>query len=146
MTLMSTDDTAPATEESIQRAAGALAENNIEVVVVDDGGRRRVGGVERARATRIDEHPDHANFKVPGADLTIRGNVGAPRDRFVGWVYADPDGTAHHTVNCSIAQMKLTVERSGSAPLELATSHGAVYELGMRESDHGMAIQPFPDG
>jgi hypothetical protein len=111
-----------------------------------DGERRRVGGIERARATKIDEHPDHVNFKVPGADLTITGNVGAPRDRFVGWVYADPGGTAHHTVNCSIAQMKLTVARSGSAPLELETSHGAAYELGMRESDHGMSIQPFPDG
>ena len=26
------------------------------------------------------------------------------------------------------------------------TSHGAAYELGMREKDHGMQIQPFPDG
>jgi YkgG family uncharacterized protein len=41
MTLLSTDHTAAATEESIQRAAGALAENNIEVVVVDDGGAAR---------------------------------------------------------------------------------------------------------
>jgi hypothetical protein len=42
--------------------------------------------------------------------------------------------------------MSLTVTRSGLAPLDLATSHGAAYELGMRESDHGMAIQPFPAG
>lgn len=111
-----------------------------------EGVRQRVGGIERARATRIDEHPDHANFTLPGAGLTITGSVGAPRDRFVGWVYADPDGSAHHTVNCSIAQMRLTVALADSAPIELATSHGAAYELGMRESDHGMAIQPFGDG
>jgi LUD domain len=39
--LLSTDHTAAATEESIQRAAGALAGNNIEVVVVDDGAAAR---------------------------------------------------------------------------------------------------------
>jgi len=26
------------------------------------------------------------------------------------------------------------------------TPHGAAYELGMREKDHGMEIQPFSDG
>jgi hypothetical protein len=25
-------------------------------------------------------------------------------------------------------------------------SGGAAYELGMRETDHGIAVQPFPDG
>jgi hypothetical protein len=113
------------------------------------GDRHRIGGIERARATRIDEHPDHVSFTLPGSDLTIEGELGAPRERFVGWVYADPDGSEHNTVNCSIAQMKLTVTRTSSPaapPLELSTSHGAAYELGMREHDHGMQIQPFPDG
>ena len=42
--------------------------------------------------------------------------------------------------------MELEVERDGSEPLRLRTDHGAAYELGMRERDHGMEIQPFPDG
>jgi hypothetical protein len=81
--------------------------------------------------------------------MTIKGEVGAPRERFVGWIYADPDGSEHNTVNCSIAQMRLTLQRTASPaepPIELTTAHGAAYELGMRERDHGMAIQPFPDG
>jgi hypothetical protein len=50
-------------------------------------------------------------------------------------------------VNCSISDLRLTVERRRSAePLELAVEGGAAYELGMRERDHGVAIQPFPDG
>jgi hypothetical protein len=113
------------------------------------GERHRIGGIERARATRIDERPDGATFTLPGADMTIEGEVGAPRERFVGWVYADPDGSEHNTVNCSIAQMRLTLHRTASPAeraLELATAHGGAYELGMRERDHGMAIQPFPDG
>jgi hypothetical protein len=27
----------------------------------------------------------------------------------------------------------------------LATAHGGVYELGVRERDHGIAVAPFPD-
>jgi hypothetical protein len=113
------------------------------------GERHRVGGIERARATRIDERPDGAAFTLPGAEMTIKGEVGAPRERFVGWIYADPDGSEHNTVNCSIAQMTLTLHRTASPAepaIELTTAHGAAYELGMRERDHGMPIQPFPDG
>ena len=29
--------------------------------------------------------------------------------------------------------------------MTLTTDGGAVYELGMRERDHGIALQPFPD-
>jgi hypothetical protein len=113
------------------------------------GERHVLGGIERARATQVDERPDGVRYTLPGADLTIEGTAGAPRERFVGWVYADPDGSEHHTVNCSIAEMSLGVQRTdpaGQAPVTLATAHGAAYELGMRERDHGMEIQPYPDG
>jgi hypothetical protein len=115
-------------------------------VVSLGGERHRIGGIERARATRVEERPDHVRFTLPGAGLTIAGEAGAPRERFVGWVYADPDGSEHQTVNCSIAQMRLAVSQEPGGALELVTDHGAAYELGMRERDHGMAIQPYPDG
>jgi hypothetical protein len=110
-------------------------------VVSIDGRRHVLGGIERARGTKIDEHPDHCRLTLPGPDLTVSGEVRAPRERFVGWVYADPDGSEHNTVNCSIAE--LTLDVGGE---RLHTAHGAAYELGMRETDHAMPIQPFPDG
>ena len=64
----------------------------------------------------------------------------------VGWVYADPDGSEHNSLNCSIADMTLDVERDGGAPLRLELTGGAAYELGVRERDHGVQLQPFPDG
>ena len=76
----------------------------------------------------------------------MQGTVGAERSAFVGWVYADPDGSEHHTVNCSVADMTLTVSRPGEGARTLTATGGAAYELGMRERDHGMAIQPFADG
>src|SRR3954471_22231541 len=105
-----------------------------------DGKRIPLGGLGK-RGTKIDEHPDHLAFTLPWGEASIRGEVSAPRNRFVGWVYADPDGSEHNTVNCSIAEM--TLEAGGES---FHTPHGAAYELGMREKDHGMVIQPFADG
>lgn len=110
------------------------------------GVRHRLGGLGAVRRTEVAERPDGATFTLPGRDITVQGQVGADRGDFVGWVYADPDGSEHNTVNCSIADLVLTVSRPAQPPLTLQLASGAVYELGMREHDHGMAIQPFPDG
>ena len=110
------------------------------------GARHRLGGPAAARRTEVRERPERCEFVLPGRDLTVQGEVSAPRKDFVGWVYADPDGGEHNTVNCSIADMTLSVSRPGEPPLSLQLSGGAAYELGMRETDHGMPIQPYPDG
>jgi hypothetical protein len=98
------------------------------------------------RRAKVTEFSDRCTFALTGHGVEVRGTVEAPRERFVGWVYADPDGSEHHAVNCSIADMRLTVRRRGGAPFELVVPHAAAYELGMREHDHGIAIQPYPDG
>jgi hypothetical protein len=104
----------------------------------------RLGGPRRR--VKVEERPDGAEFEIGGKGLTVRGRVGSDPKNFVGWVYADPDGPEHNTVNCSIAEMTLELRRNGGRPAELHTAHGAAYELGMRETDHGIPIQPFPDG
>jgi hypothetical protein len=98
------------------------------------------------RRVKVTEYPAHCTFTLSGRGIEVRGTVEAPQERFVGWVYADPGGSEHHAVNCSIAEMRLRVSRRGGASTELLVSSGAAYELGMRERDHGIAIQPFPDG
>jgi len=109
------------------------------------GGRReRLGGPGRKLEVR--ETPTRCDFLLSGRGLRVRGSVEAPPKDFVGWVYADPQGPEHHTVNCSIAEMRLAVERDDGGFSELVVQRGAAYELGMRERDHGIPIQPFPDG
>jgi hypothetical protein len=94
----------------------------------------------------VTEAPGHCTFTLSGSGVEVRGSVSAPPERFVGWVYADPDGSDHHAVNCSIADMRLSISRGGGAAYELVVTGGAAYELGMREHEHGIQVQPFPDG
>jgi hypothetical protein len=106
-----------------------------------------LGGVRHAlggpgRKLRVSEAPDSCEFTLTGRGIALKGSVSAQRKDVVGWVYADPDGPEHHTVNCSIADMRVDVEGRGTFEVPGA----AAYELGMRERDHGVAIQPFADG
>jgi len=110
-----------------------------------DGRRHRLGGIGKVRATEVVETPEGCEFTLPGSGLTVRGRVSARRQDLVGWVYADPDGSEHDTVNCSIADLELEVGLDGSPPVSLRAPGSATYELGMREKDHGVRIQPFPD-
>lgn len=113
-------------------------------MLVLDGESHRLGGL--GARPKIEESPTECRFTVGGKDIKVTGRVSAPKKDFVGWIYADPDGPEHNTVNCSIADMELEVERPGRPDSRLRVAQGAAYELGMRETDHGVAIQPFPDG
>ena len=111
-----------------------------------EGRPHRLGGFGQIRDAEIEESAGECSFVLPGKDMVVRGRVSAPPKDFVGWVYADPKGPEHHTVNCSVADLELTVERPALPPLSLTLPGGGAYELGMRETDHGIPIQPFPDG
>jgi hypothetical protein len=114
-------------------------------------GALSLGGVRHAlggpgRRVAVSESPHGCEFVLPGRRLRVRGEVRAHPANLVGWLYADPDGSEHHALNCSIADMRLRVEREGEGELPLAVDGGAAYELGMRERDHGVPIQPYLDG
>jgi hypothetical protein len=113
-----------------------------------DGVRHRLGGLGAIRSSRIEETPTGCTFLLPGKGIVVHGTVEAPQEAFVGWIYADPNpkGGEHHTVNCSVADLELTVEQPGRPSRELTLPGAGAYELGMRETDHGTAIQPFGDG
>jgi hypothetical protein len=110
-----------------------------------DGRTHRLGGL-RPRGSRFAASPTGARFLLRGAGIVVRGDVGAPRERFVGWRYSDPStGSWHPTVNCSIADMDLVVTVSPGPERHLTLAGGAAYELQLAEHDHGVPLQPFPD-
>jgi hypothetical protein len=112
-----------------------------------DGRRHRIGGLG-ARGLQVHESPQGSTLRLVGErGLIVEARVSVPAESAAGWRYADPRGGEHDVVNCSIAELELSVALPGAAtPRRLRTAHGGVYELGMRERDHGVPIAPFSDG
>jgi hypothetical protein len=129
------------------RLAGRMTPWVANGVLSLDGRRHRLGGLV-ARGLRVEESPTTCALRIPGEHgLTVDARVAVPAGATAGWRYADPDGGEHDVLNCSIAALELVVATPGGpAPATLRTAHGAAYELGMREHDHGVPIAPFPDG
>ena len=113
--------------------------------VVSIDGRRIALGGPRHRP-RVAEDPLALDLDVGGKsgarlELTAR----SVREQTVVWRYADPDGHEHHVANCSIAAIDAVLHLDGAEPVRLRTAHGGAYELGMRETTHGLPVQPFGD-
>ena len=111
-----------------------------------DGTRHRLGGPQRARQTKVDEHPTRCRFVLAGDDVRLEAELSAPPEHFVAWRYADPDGPEHHSLHSSLADLRLQVRIGAGAPVELLAPAAASYELGTRETDHGLTVQPYGDG
>ena len=92
-----------------------------------DGRRRTLRG-----PAEVDARPGEATVTI----RDTRIHVTAPLERTIAWVYADPPGGEHHSLNCSVAALEVD---------GLATAHGGVYELGIRERDHGVRLAQYPD-
>jgi hypothetical protein len=111
-----------------------------------DGERHRLGGLDRIRSTKVTDRPTSCDFALAGKGIEVTGRVASEPRNFVAWVYADPVGPEHNTLNCSICDLELTVAAEGRTPRQLTCVGAAAYEIGMRETDHGIALQPFADG
>ena len=97
-----------------------------------DGERRRVGGL--GKRARVHESPAGGRIEVSGLSIQVRATP------LVSWIYSDPSGGEHHSTNCSIAAVDLTV-----GGRTLRTEHGGAWELGTREAPIGVEVQPYPD-
>ncbi len=114
--------------------------------LVLDGEEYTLGGIGKTYGTVVSESPDGCEFTFPGKNVNVKGRVSAPLKDFVAWAYADPAGPEHNALNCSIADIELKVERPERKHARAEVAGGAVYELGTRDLDHGVPLQPFPDG
>ncbi|MFL5906443.1 MAG: hypothetical protein ACJ75Z_02450, partial [Solirubrobacterales bacterium] len=94
----------------------------------------------------VAEEPTGARFELAGKGIKLTGTVSAPAKDFVAWIYADPVGPEHNTLNCSISDLILDVDLDGGPSERLTVRRAAAYELGTRDTGHGIPVQPYPDG
>lgn len=114
--------------------------------IVLEGDEYRLGGFGHAYGTELSERPDGCEFTLPGRNVNVKGRVGASPKDFVAWVYADPKGPEHNVLNCSISDLELKVERPDRRHARVEMAGVAAYELGTRDTDLGVPLQPYPDG
>jgi hypothetical protein len=114
--------------------------------LVLDGEGHRLGGFGHIPSTKVHESPTEARFELKGKDISVKGRVSSEARNFVAWIYADPVGPEHNTLNCSVSDLELEVERGGGSVERLTVTGAAAYEFGTRELDHGIPVQPYPDG
>jgi hypothetical protein len=103
------------------------------------GERIRVGGL--GRRARVHAVPGELELAVGG--LSVRAH--APLERTVAFAYADPAGGSHEVLNCSLAALRVRVQRPRRPPVELATGHGGGYELGGPPGTAPVPLEPYPD-
>jgi hypothetical protein len=129
------------------RIAGRLTPWIANGALAIDGRRYRIGGLT-GRGLSVRESAGGCALTLRGEDgLTVEARVEVPRDAAAGWRYSDPGGDDHDVVNCSVSALELALELPGGRGRRtLRTAHGAAYELGMRERDHGVPVAPFTDG
>ncbi|MDQ3758619.1 MAG: hypothetical protein M3331_01555 [Actinomycetota bacterium] len=114
--------------------------------IVLEGNPHVLGGLDKMYGTEVEESADGCTFAFPGKNVNVKGRVSAPPKDFVAWIYADPAGPEHNALNSSIADIELKIERPNVRHARVAVAKAAVYELGTRETDHGVPVQPFSDG
>jgi len=112
---------------------------------IHSGGKiRRIGGMFTP-GVDVTEEPLCLEAGMPVAgkgylDLEVE----SPANLTVGWHYgepAEPEVRSHDVANCSAARMKARLTLPGhNAVTDLSTARGAVYELGMIETGHGIPI------
>ncbi len=128
------------------RVAGRMTPWVANGALALDRRRERLGGLWARRPT-VSEGVEGCRVRVAGErGLAVEIEVSVPGGSAAGWRYSDPDGGAHDVVNCSVARIEVSVKLAGGAPRLLRAEHGGAYELGMRESDHGVPLAPFGDG
>jgi hypothetical protein len=97
--------------------------------VLSIGGERSRLGV-LGRPVVVDAADDRCELRIPGVGRTVTVRASAPRSAFVEWDYADPDGSPHRVLNCSVADLSVDVEGPGVTPVELRAVGRGAYEFG----------------
>lgn len=108
-----------------------------------DGRRIRLGGPRHR--PRVNEDPRRLELVAAGGGARLELTVTSVPGQIVVWRYADPDGHEHHVANCSIAALDGVLQLDAGEAIRLRSPHGGAYELGMRETTHGLEVQPFSD-
>ena len=92
-----------------------------------DGEAHRLGGLDRIRSTRVDEHPTHCGFELSGKGIKVRGQVASEARDFVTWNDANPVGPEHEATapSATSSSRSSATAMPAPAPCVRAAAYGS---------------------
>jgi hypothetical protein len=100
-----------------------------------EGRTHRFQGIASATLT-----PRRWSFRAhTPARAELSGEIWADTDDFVGLFQRDPDGTASHTLDATLARAELALSLPGR-PVQILVSRRTALELGTRDPHHGVRM------
>lgn len=109
------------------------------------GERHLFNGVVGGLRSKVHDEYTLCEMKLRSRSGELMIRVEAPEEQFIGFIYQDPDGRPHNTLNCSIADAEVLFKPRGGQPIELRSTGGASYEIGILEHTHPVQMAPFGD-
>ena len=114
-----------------------------------DRARRRgapLGGFRGTYGTEVEESPTACEFTFPGKDINVKGRVSAPAQGLRRLDLRRPDGPRAQHAQLLDLRPRAEGRAAGQAHAHVEVAGAAAYELGTRDTDHGVPLQPYPDG
>lgn len=129
------------------RVRGALTPWIANGALFFRGHRFRLGGLGHIPGVRVIAAPGRVEAIVPGQRVEIRVAAHANLEQTVAFEYAGvgPERDVRTVLHAGLAGVRLGVRRPSRSSAELATLAGGAYELGGRDLDHSVPLQPYPD-
>jgi hypothetical protein len=107
-----------------------------------DGKLQRFDGAGSWLAGKISLVTDRWTFDIPGKTHRLRGEIGAPKERFAGLRYYDPTGKLSYCLNSKVAdaRIELVDRASGKVVRELRSTAGFALEVLTKDEGHGVRM------
>ncbi len=103
------------------------------------GVRYDLNGALDLTRNRGEISPRRWKFEGENRYISLRGEMWAESDDFVGLFYENPDGPPTHCLNSKLAQARLEIGIRGRAPF-VVRSRAAALEIGTLDPTHGVRM------
>jgi hypothetical protein len=121
------------------RAGGVLLPPSTGLCLRHHGTSYMLSGFASLVTNRGTISPRRWRFRGESQRASIKGEMWADTEDFVGLFYPNPDGTVCHCLNSKLAHAELTVRVEGRAPRTLRSQRAAL-EVATRDPHHGVRM------
>jgi hypothetical protein len=121
---------------------GPFVTPHLSMAVLSLRGRRYMwNGAQALFRSKIESATDRWSFQIPGDEFSIRGTVQAPKDRFLGLHYYNPNGDVRYCLNSKMADGEIELlDRNNILLATLKAERTFAFEVLVHDPKHGVKM------